>query len=282
MQTVTLGLIGDNIHSSRAPALHRIAASQYGIELSYELIIPAERGFDFDAALAFARDSGFRGVNVTLPYKERAFGYVNIGDAAIRQLGSVNTICFEDTSLTGANTDFTGFMKSYRAARGDEAAGRVLLIGAGGVGRSIGFALTRLGASALYILEADQGKALRFAEAINHLIPGLAIVTDLNELPAFDAVVNCSPVGMHGYSGLPLPEILIPSDLNWAFDAVYQPVETAFKQVIEGRGVTFISGFELFFHQGVDAFSIFTGFDVRDEGKLRDELLRTVCNGDTS
>jgi shikimate dehydrogenase len=110
MQTVKLGLIGDNIRSSSAPELHLIAAAQHGINLSYELIIPAEKGFDFDAALAFARDSGFRGVNVTLPYKEHAFGYVDIGDAAIRQLGSVNTICFEPDGLTGANTDFTGFL----------------------------------------------------------------------------------------------------------------------------------------------------------------------------
>ena len=119
MQTVKLGLIGDNIRSSSAPKLHLIAAAQHGIDLSYELIIPAEKGFDFDAALAFARNSGFRGVNVTLPYKERAFGYVDINDPAIRQLGSVNTICFEPNGLFGANTDFTGFLKSYRAARGD-------------------------------------------------------------------------------------------------------------------------------------------------------------------
>ena len=195
-------------------------------------------------------------------------------------MGSINTVCFEPDGLTGANTDFTGFLKSYRTARGDQIAGHVLLIGAGGVGRSIGFALTQLGASALTILDTDQQKAARFAKAINQFMPGLAMVADLDELQAFDALVNCSPAGMHGYGGLPRPETLIPPDFDWAFDAVYQPVETPFKQMIEARGIQFISGFELFFHQGVDAFSIFTGSDVKDEMALKDDLFRTLCRGD--
>ena len=70
------------------------------------------------------------------------------------------------------------------------------------------------------------------------------------------------------------------ADFDWAFDAVYQPVETPFKQLIDARGITFISGFELFFHQGVDAFSIFTGYDVADEMALRDVLSRTLCRKD--
>ena len=67
------------------------------------------------------------------------------------------------------------------------------------------------------------------------------------------------------------------TDFDWAFDAVYQPVETPFKQLIDARGIAFISGFELFFHQGVDAFSIFTGFDVIDEMALRNALLKALC-----
>ena len=62
-----LGLIGDNIASSSAPTLHKMAAAQYGFDLSYELIIPAERGFDFDRALDFDHQNRLRGVNVTLP-----------------------------------------------------------------------------------------------------------------------------------------------------------------------------------------------------------------------
>ena len=272
MTPIKLGLIGDNIRTSSAPTLHRMAAAQWGMDLSYDLIVPPDHGMDFTAALAFARDSGLRGVNVTLPYKEKAFRQVAVADPAVRQLGAVNTVCFDAAGLTGANTDFTGFLKSYRAARGDVPAGRVLLVGAGGVGRSIGFALSQLGASQLLICDKNQQAAENLSAEINQLGPNLAeAVTVTAPLPV-DAVVNCTPAGMVGYGGLPLPAPLIPQRFDWAFDAVYQPVETPFKQLAESRGVAVISGFELFFHQGVDAFLIFTGKPVKDAPALRAAL----------
>ena len=65
-------------------------------------------------------------------------------------------------------------------------------------------------------------------------------------------------------------------NLEWAFDAVYQPVDTPFKQMLIARGVQFISGFELFFYQGVDAFKIFAGFEVKDPTSLRHALFEKI------
>ncbi|MEK9800852.1 MAG: shikimate dehydrogenase [Alphaproteobacteria bacterium] len=277
-QAVKLGLIGDNIHSSSAPLLHKMAAAQYGIDLSYDLIIPPKRGLDFDGALHFAVQAGLRGVNVTLPYKEQAFRRVNIADPAVQQLGAVNTICFDTNNLNGFNTDYTGFVKSYRAARGDLPVGNVLLIGAGGVGRSVSFALAKLGATALYIFDKDFDRAVMLANEVNQLPTKVAVATEGIDTLAFDAIVNCSPAGMHGYGGLPLPETQISKKLSWAFDAVYQPVETPFQQLVTSLGVQFISGFELFFHQGVDAFFIFTGLSVKDEESLRETLSKSIID----
>jgi len=273
MNTVRLGLIGDNIMSSSAPRLHMLAAAQHGIELSYELIIPAKFGFDFDGALDYARARNFRGVNITLPYKEKAFRHVHVSDPAVRRLGSVNTICFDGENLSGYNTDYTGFLESYRSARGEKAAGDVLLIGAGGVGRSVAFALLELGATRVAIIDKDKTKAERLVDELNHHSSGTAERIDIEDIRECDAVINCSPAGMHGYGGLPLPEDKFPTRFEWAFDAVYQPVETPFRKLAEGNGVRFISGFELFFHQGVDAFSIFTGHDVKEKTILRNTLL---------
>ena len=63
MQTIKLSFIGDNIRSSSAPKVHHMAAAQIGIDLSYELIVPAEKGFDFD--WAFDAFSIFTGFDVT-------------------------------------------------------------------------------------------------------------------------------------------------------------------------------------------------------------------------
>ena len=90
-----------------------------------------------------------------------------------------------------------------------------------------------------------------------------------------DGIVNCTPVGMVGYPGSPVPaERLGPQ--RWAFDAVYTPVETLFKQQAEAAGLTVLSGYELFFHQGIEAFRIFTGRVADDPGALRRLLLETA------
>ena len=83
-------------------------------------------------------------------------------------------------------------------------------------------------------------------------------------------VVNCTPVGMVGYEGTPLARQSL-SRASWIFDAVYTPVDTQFLQDATDEGLQVISGYELFFGQGVDAWRIFTGLPL-DEARMRREL----------
>ena len=81
---------------------------------------------------------------------------------------------------------------------------------------------------------------------------------------------------MYGYDSLPLSQSAVPAYFDWAFDAVYQPVETSFKKLATARQAEFISGFDLFFWQGVDAFRIFTGQEIKDAASLRLTLFEKV------
>jgi shikimate dehydrogenase len=121
-----LGLIGDNIAQSRAPLLHRLAGMQTGLAVRYDLLVPAELGRDFDAVFDGCVAAGYRGINVTYPYKERVTARVTVSDPLVRAMGAVNTVLFGTAGPHGFNTDHTGFIAAYRAARGDEAAGRGL------------------------------------------------------------------------------------------------------------------------------------------------------------
>jgi shikimate dehydrogenase len=85
-----------------------------------------------------------------------------------------------------------------------------------------------------------------------------------------DGLVNCTPLGMAGQPGSAVPADLMDG-ATWAFDAVYTPVETAFLDDARAAGLAVMSGYELYFHQGVDAFRLFTGHAV-DQGRLRDVL----------
>jgi shikimate dehydrogenase len=276
---VRLGLIGDNIKRSRSPDLHRLAGRLSGLDVTYDLFIPRDLGKDFDAVFDACRDSGLRGVNITYPYKETAAGRVTIEDPLVHRIGAVNTVVFEEGGAKGHNTDYTGFIAAYRQAFGDMAPGTVVMVGAGGVGKAVAFGLIALGAKELTVVDTQPGKAEALAATIRDAGRG-RIATGFGSdvsavLPGADGIINCTPVGMVGYPGSPVSAELL-GEQRWAFDAVYTPVETQFKQEAEAAGLTVLSGYELFFHQGIDAFRIFTGKFPADLGALRKLLLETA------
>lgn len=271
-----LGLIGDNIAASSSPRLHRLAGRQAGVEVSYDRLVPPQMRQAFPAVLAGCAAQGYRGVNVTYPYKEVAAGLVRIPDPLVRAIGAVNTVIFGAEGPEGHNTDHSGFIAAYRAARGDRAPGPVLMIGTGGVGRAVAFGLLALGVTDLRLADRDPAKAEALAEALRAARPGVEVRTGAAEALAKGAegLVNCTPVGMVGHPGTPLPAALMQG-AGWAFDAVYTPADTQFLTDATAAGAAPISGWELFFWQGAHAWERFFG-RAPDLARLRADLLQGV------
>ncbi|MBY6153701.1 shikimate dehydrogenase [Vannielia litorea] len=261
MPDLLLGLIGDNIAASSSPRLHRLAGAQNGMEVQYDSLIPPAIGEDFDTIFARCAREGYRGVNVTYPYKEYVARKVEVSDPLVAAMGAVNTVLFEPGGPTGWNTDYTGFMAAYRAARGEVGPGKVCLVGTGGVGRALAFALVALEAAELRLVDRDTAKAEALAEELRAASRGTEVVTG-TEVDALAAgatgLVNATPVGMVGHDGTAIPARCLPG-AEWAFDAVYTPLDTRFLQDAEAAGLSIISGFELFFWQGVHAWAHFSG-----------------------
>ena len=272
MAEVRLGLIGDRIAASQAPRLHRLAGELRGGGIRYDLLVPSEAGLGFDALFDRCARGGYRGVNVTHPYKERAAARVEIANPLVRAMGAVNLVRFDPDRPRGFNTDHTGFLSAWRARFGAEAPGVVCQVGAGGAGRAIGFALAVLGADAIRLVDVDRERARALAGALLSAYPGVdvsaASVDEATE--GAQGLVNCSPVGMAGHDGTPIPRSLMQG-AAWAFDAVYTPVRTQFLANAEAAGLESLSGFELFFHQGADGLEIFLGEPV-DRVRLRKVL----------
>ena len=268
-----LGLIGDNIGASRAPLLHRLAGAQNGIEVRYDRLTPCALGLDFDAVFARCRDQGYRGINITYPYKERVVAKLRIADPLVRAIGAVNTVLFDPDGATGHNTDHSGFIAAYRQGRGDRSPGVTLMIGAGGVGRAVAFGLVALGAPVLRLVDRDTAKAEALAEALRGAAPQTKIELWPDAISAADGaegLVNCTPVGMVGHDGTPLPRAAIDAPA-WAFDAVYTPEHTRFLSDAAHAGAAILSGWELFFWQGVHAWNLFSGRPL-DRDALRAAL----------
>jgi shikimate dehydrogenase len=265
-----LGLIGDNITRSKSPRLHRTAGQLTGREVTYDRLIPKDMGLSFDEVFEQAHAGGFRGINVTYPYKEVVTAKVTVTDPLVRAIGAVNTVVFDADGPKGFNTDYSGFMAAYRAVRGPQGPGTVCLIGTGGVGKAVAFGLIGLNADTIRCVDLDPAKAEALAAVLRALGSDTVVETSGDALSAakgVDGIINCTPLGMVGIGGTPLPAQAI-AGATWAFDAVYTPVETQFLQDAKAAGLTVISGYELFFGQGVDAWDIFTGIPL-DHGALR-------------
>ena len=261
-----LGLIGISISKSRSPALHEMLGELNGIETSYIMHDPENPAPQaFRDTLQTLIASGYRGTNVTYPFKQLAVESAVTCNAAVQRVGSSNTLVLnEEGGIQAFNTDYTGFVRAFRSRLGDMPAGRVLLLGAGGVGRAVAFALFEVGATELSIFDLNSEGAASLAQSLQDQgFNARAISKDeLAECAqAAQGLVNCTPVGHHKTPGIPLaPELF--GQQQWAFDAVYTPVETEFLLAAQAAGLQIVSGFDLFIYQGIDAFEIFSGIQV--------------------
>ena len=271
--TLKLGLIGDNIAASRAPDLHRIAGRLNNIDVQYDRLIPKEMNQTFDQIFESCPANGYQALNITYPYKEHVVSQVAINDPMVRAIAAVNTVVFDGTLSKAYNTDYTGFIAAYEQVRASAAPGVCCLVGTGGVGRALAFGLVKLGADEIRLFDRDNAKAQQLAYDLNALDPQ-TVVTAADDLDVAtancDGLLNGTPLGMVGYPGSAFEPKAI-ANAAWVFDAVYTPIETMFLQSAKATGAQIISGYELFFFQGVHAWHHFTGLDVNAQ-KLRAAL----------
>ncbi len=273
-----LGLIGRGISRTQAGRLHTALGRLCGLEVAYDLFdADGEESFDFQGRFWRCAQDGYRGVNVTHPFKLDVLQHCAPMASLPVSLRAVNTVLFDPDGPRAANTDYTGFLRAWWHRFGGKPPGRVLMVGAGGVGVALGHALARLGADEIVIHDKAVPVAVDLAAAITRDGTSARLANDLEtEMEVADGLVNATPVGMAQYPGNPFPESKIGGQ-RWAFDAIYTPLETDFLRHCKARSVAQLSGFELFLYQGLDAFQIFTGFPVEREAglaALRDEQQR--------
>jgi shikimate dehydrogenase len=271
---ILLGLIGDNIAASRSPRLHELAGAQNGKIVRYDRLVPHEMGLSWDDIFDGLAAKGYRGINITYPYKEKVVPRLTIDDPLVRAIGACNTVIFDGDMARGFNTDYSGFVAAYRRERGENPTGPTLMIGAGGVGCAVAFGLIALGAPEIRLVDKERDKAEDLAADLRTAAPQIVVTvydSAIEGAEGAEGLINCTPVGMVGKGGTPLPATAMTTS-TWAFDAVYTPVNTEFLADATARGLTIISGWELFFFQGVHAWALFTGLPL-DQKRLRQDLL---------
>jgi shikimate dehydrogenase len=282
--TVLIGLIGEGIQRSHAPLLHQGEADRQGIRLIYTTIDSGERGLsahDLPDVLRWARTLGYRGLNVTHPFKQEVVRHIDeLADDA-RVFGAVNTVVFDDGATRGYNTDASGFRRSFTRDFSDAPRDHVVQLGAGGAGSAVAHALLTLGVRRLTLVDLDRGKATRLADvlAAEFGVDRVAerALADLSPVLAkADGVVNTTPVGMAHHPGSPVAESDLRTDM-WVADIVYRPVDTALLRAARDIGAPTLHGGGMNAYQAVAAFELFTGRPADAEAMLAHsaQLLRS-------
>jgi shikimate dehydrogenase len=260
-----IGLIGANILQSLSPALHEDAFAALGRRGHYHLMdVDVLTGRRLPDLLAAVRVAGFLGVNVTYPFKEAVLPLLDEVSPEAQQIGAVNTVTIDHAGrMVGYNTDRAGFSRSFEETLGREvAAGKTaVLIGAGGAGRAVAFALMDLGIGTLLVHDKDAPRATALvADLMVHFGPQRATFLETPAAAIADAsgIVNATPLGMHGIPGQAVPLDAIRAH-HWVADVIYTPLETELLRVARGKGARTLNGGGMCVHQAAESFRLFTG-----------------------
>jgi shikimate dehydrogenase len=280
-----VGLIGANIMSSLSPALHEDAFAAAGVRGHYHLMdldrLPGRR---LEHLLEAAKTAGFAGVNVTFPCKQAVIALLDDMSSEAQQIGAVNTVTISNNGRTaGYNTDRVGFRRNVEDGLGRASVdGRtVVLVGAGGAGRAVAFALVDLGAATVVVHDTDTGQATSLvADLMLHYGPSRArLCTSLGDaVEAAAGVANATPIGMTGFAGNPVPVELLRPDL-WVADVIYTPIETQLIKAARARGARTLTGGGMCVHQAAESFRLFTGLQA-DVTRMRDTFARALAARD--
>ncbi|MHA7113263.1 shikimate dehydrogenase family protein [Pseudomonas promysalinigenes] len=193
-----------------------------------------------------------RGCVVTVPYKQALAPRLDALSGRAEALGSVNVIRREaDGRLLGDNVDGAGFLEAARL-HGFLASGkRALILGCGGVGSAIAYALAEAGIYGITLSDPCAERVGALSEMLGNAFGQLAVATDYHSLQGFDLVVNASAVGMGGSGELPLPSALLATlaASTLVADVVTSPEITPLLQQARERGCPIQTGAQMAFAQ---------------------------------
>ncbi len=254
--TKVFAIVGDPVSHSLSPFIQNRLMEMAGYNGLY-IAIRLGRG-ELATLPLLQRSLGLSGWNVTMPHKEGVLALLAKVDPSAAQIASVNTVVVTEQGWHGFSGDGPGFLRSLRDVDFTPAGKRVTLLGAGGAGRALAYALAAAGAREIVIVNRD----VRRAEAWIKPLDSLARVCPWGDKAAFegtDLLVNTTPLGMHGVAADFKDLSLLGSLPGRALvaDLIYQPVKTRFLAAAEARRHTCINGLGMLVHQAALAFSIF-------------------------
>ncbi|MBQ6659994.1 MAG: shikimate dehydrogenase [Lachnospiraceae bacterium] len=241
------GLIGEKLGHSFSREIHtRLCGYEYEL-----------RELKPEELTEFLRKREFRGINVTIPYKESVIPYLDGISERAAAIGAVNTVVNRGGKLFGDNTDFAG-MEALLRREGIVPAGRkVLILGSGGTSKTATAVATAMGAGSIFrVSRKKQDNCITYEEAYG------------NHSDA-EIIINATPVGMYPNGGVSPIDVARFPKLCGVVDAIYNPLRTSLVLAAKERGIPATGGLYMLVAQAAAAAELFVGGTVPQEDTER-------------
>ncbi len=251
-------VVGNPVKHSKSPRIHSLFASQTGMDLAYTAIQLKPENFEAGVRKFFA--DGGAGLNVTVPFKEKAFLLADSCSERASLAQAVNTLCVDgDGALIGDNTDGVGLVRDIKGNHQFQIRQRrILLLGAGGAVRGALSALVAEDPAEITIANRTPGKALQLKAEFGHLADLTAVGFGELDATAFDLVINGTSLGLEGK--LPPISKAVISSACCCYDMVYADSDTVFVRWARDNGaVLALDGLGMLVEQAAESFAIWHG-----------------------
>ena len=227
------GLIGKTLVHSYSKTIHGLIG-----DYDYELVsLPPEK---LDG---FMREKAFKGINVTIPYKQDVIPYCSeLTDRAAR-IGSVNTIVNREGCLLGHNTDYDGFLAMAKRAGISFSGGKVLILGSGGTMLTASAVAEDMGAADITVVSRK----------------GPVTYACLSDYYHYDIIINTTPVGMFPKTEECPVELGYFTNLKGVLDVIYNPLQSELIKRAQALGIHADNGLYMLVVQAIKANEIFFG-----------------------
>jgi shikimate dehydrogenase len=263
------GLVGDPLTTAKSPELlNRLFIEQRADAVCVPFRVKAD---DLSAFVTGARAMGnLSGLLVTMPHKQRMLPFVDELHPTARQVGALNVIrCDDDGRWVGAMFDGVGCVLGMQWEGNHPANKSVLLVGAGGAGRAIAFAVASAGARSLAIFDVDERRADDLAKSVA-AATGCHTRVGAPDPHGYEIVINATPLGMNPDDPMPVdPDRLEPGSI--VVDIINAPDPTRLCRAARARGCRTQGGRPMHEGQAVRALR-FLGFDYVPEGKSAPDI----------
>ncbi len=265
--TKVFGVIGNPIAHTISPLIHRVLAESEQRNMVY---VPFHVESHLQDAILGAHALQIEGINVTVPYKNDVIALLSKIDSLAKAIGSVNTLARGAEGYEGYNTDLFGLKRALESEGIFLQGKTVVILGAGGTGRTVAFLCAKEGAKQTYLLNRTLEKAMEIADHVNGYFGRNAItpmpLSDYTTIQEEQLVViQASSVGLSNPYQVIIDDEKFYQKVSVGYDIVYQPFETKFMKCVQLAGGQSYNGLKMLLYQGVEAYEIWNDCKIKEE-----------------